>query len=177
MPSPPSARGTLRTSSKPARPRPDAIAAAASGAVSVPRNLSGHATAVGMLTRLAWMLERVPLLEKDLAQYAEVVGDEAVAQIREAAAPLEGARVLHVSASAREADSVLAELLAHARQAGVAVASGRLEPHLVVPLRRRIAVVGFARQPVIHSHDPELLAVLASDDSLLTRLDAEWFAN
>jgi hypothetical protein len=87
------------------------------------------------------------------------------------------ARVLHVSASAREADSVLAELLVHARQAGVAVATGRLEPHLVVPLRRRIAVVGFARQPVIHSHDPELLAVLASDDSLLTRLDAEWFAN
>ena len=56
------------------------------------------------------MLERVPLLEKDLAQYAEVVGDEAVAQIREAAEPLAGARVLHVSATAYGGG--VAELLA-----------------------------------------------------------------
>jgi hypothetical protein len=47
---------------------------------------------------------------------------------------------------------------------------------LVVPLRRRLAILGFARQPVIHSRDPELLATLGTAGSLLTRLDSEWFA-
>ncbi|HEX6310654.1 MAG TPA: glycosyltransferase [Acidimicrobiia bacterium] len=56
------------------------------------------------------MLERVPLLEKDLGDYAPIVGDEVVARIREAAAPLEGARVLHLNATAYGGG--VAELLA-----------------------------------------------------------------
>jgi hypothetical protein len=86
------------------------------------------------------------------------------------------ARVLQISAAEREVDSVLGELLLHAREQRTAVVSGRLEPHLLTPLRRRLAVLGFARQPVIHTRDPELLAALGSDDSLLSRLDSEWFA-
>jgi hypothetical protein len=85
-------------------------------------------------------------------------------------------RVLHIAANEREAEPVLGELIAHARAQGCALVSGRLEPHLLVPLRRRLAVLGFARQPVIHAHEPELLAALAAGDSLLTRLDSEWFA-
>lgn len=56
------------------------------------------------------MLERVPLLEKDLADYTDVVGAEAVEQIRELAAPLQGARVLHINATAYGGG--VAELLA-----------------------------------------------------------------
>ena len=56
------------------------------------------------------MLERVPLLEKDLDAYTEIVGAENMARIREAAAPLQGARVLHISATAYGGG--VAELLA-----------------------------------------------------------------
>jgi len=84
-------------------------------------------------------------------------------------------RVLHLAAGERDVDAVLGELLLHAREQKSAVISGRIEPHLLTPLRRRLAVLGFARQPVIHAHDPELLAVLATNDSLLTQLDSEWF--
>lgn len=63
-----------------------------------------------MVDRLHRMLERVPLLEKDLDDYAPIVGDEVVARIREAAAPLAGARVLHLNATAYGGG--VAELLA-----------------------------------------------------------------
>jgi trehalose synthase len=56
------------------------------------------------------MLERVPLLEKDIDDYAPIVGDDVVARVREAAAPLEGARVLHLNATAYGGG--VAELLA-----------------------------------------------------------------
>ncbi|MBA2327634.1 MAG: glycosyltransferase [Actinobacteria bacterium] len=56
------------------------------------------------------MLERVPLLEKDLDAYSEIVGTEVVARIRELAEPLRGARVLHVNATAYGGG--VAELLA-----------------------------------------------------------------
>jgi trehalose synthase len=46
------------------------------------------------------VLERVPLLEKDLDDYAEIVEPGALERIRELAAPLQGARVLHVNATA-----------------------------------------------------------------------------
>ena len=45
------------------------------------------------------MLERVPLLDKELTDYAPIIGAEAVERIREAARPIEGARVLHVNAT------------------------------------------------------------------------------
>ncbi len=85
-------------------------------------------------------------------------------------------RALHLSAAANEAEAVVGEMLEHAKSRSATLVSGRLEPHLVVPLRRRLAILGFARQPVIHSRDPELLATLETAGSLLTRLDSEWFA-
>jgi trehalose synthase len=56
------------------------------------------------------VLERVPLLEKDLVDYAAVVGDEAIERIRALAEPFRGARILHVNATAYGGG--VAELLA-----------------------------------------------------------------
>jgi trehalose synthase len=98
------------------------------------------------------MLERVPLLEKDLAQYADVVGDEAVAQIREAAEPLRGARVLHVSATAYGGG--VAELLA---------------TH--VPLLRSVGID--AEWQVLHGSD-EFFAVTKQVHNALQGAEIEW---
>jgi len=56
------------------------------------------------------VLERVPLLEKSLGDYAAVVEPEAMERIRALAEPLRGARVLHVNATAYGGG--VAELLA-----------------------------------------------------------------
>lgn len=56
------------------------------------------------------MLERVPLLEKDLADYADVAGEATIERIRELAEPFRDARVLHVNATAYGGG--VAELLA-----------------------------------------------------------------
>jgi hypothetical protein len=84
-------------------------------------------------------------------------------------------RVLYLSALEHEVDGVLGELLAHARDQGSAVLTGRAEPHLHSALARRFAVLGYARQPTIRAKDPELAAALATSSSLLTRLDGEVF--
>jgi hypothetical protein len=87
------------------------------------------------------------------------------------------ARVLQIGAAEAEAEYVVGEMVEHVKAQGAVLITGRLEPHLVAPLRRRLAVVGFARQPTIHSRDAELLGILQTPTSLLTRLDSEWFAN
>jgi hypothetical protein len=84
-------------------------------------------------------------------------------------------RVLHVLATDREGDAVLEDLIAHARAQGSTLVSGRLEPHLTRTLERRLPVLGFARRPWIHCHDPEIRAALSSPGSLLTQLEGEWF--
>jgi hypothetical protein len=84
-------------------------------------------------------------------------------------------RVLHVCAPERQIDAVLGELVDHARNRDSRVLAGRLEPHLDGALRRRLAAVGLAREPVLHAKDPELRAVLSTGSALLTQLDSEWF--
>lgn len=83
--------------------------------------------------------------------------------------------VMHLLATEGEAEAVLGELLNHARANGSAIVAGRAEPHLMEPLTRRFPVLGYSRQPVLHSKDPELMAALSTDKSLLTRLDGEVF--
>ena len=56
------------------------------------------------------MLERVPLLEKSLDDYFDVVEPGTIERIRKLAEPLQGARVLHVNATAYGGG--VAELLA-----------------------------------------------------------------
>jgi trehalose synthase len=56
------------------------------------------------------VLERVPLLEKDLDDFADVTGEAVLEHIRALAEPLRGARVLHINATAYGGG--VAELLA-----------------------------------------------------------------
>jgi hypothetical protein len=84
-------------------------------------------------------------------------------------------RVLHLAALQPEVDSVLGELISHARKEGSAALTGRAEPHLQDALTRRFAVLGYARRPTIRAKDPELAAVMATSAALLTRLEGEVF--
>ena len=101
------------------------------------------------------MLERVPLLEKELADYEEVAGDDALERIRAAAEPLRGARVLHVNATAYGGG--VAELLA---------------TH--VPLLRSLGID--AEWQVIHGSD-EFFAVTKAVHNALQGADIEWTAD
>ena len=98
------------------------------------------------------MLDRVPLLEKHLDDYAAVVGGDAVDRIRELAEPLQGARVLHVNATAYGGG--VAELLA---------------TH--VPLLRSIGID--ADWQVMHGSD-EFFAVTKAVHNGLQGADIEW---
>ena len=95
--------------------------------------------------------------------YAYIAGDDGTAN------------VLHVGAARDLADAVMADLVRVATESGVRVLSGRTEPHLLTPLRRRLAVFGLARQPVIHAADPALAAMAMTPGAQISRLDGEWF--
>ena len=98
------------------------------------------------------MLERVPLLEKHIDDYAGIVGHEVIERIREAAAPLQGARVLHVNATAYGGG--VAELLA---------------TH--VPLLRSVGID--ADWQVMHGSD-EFFGITKSVHNALQGADIEW---
>ena len=100
------------------------------------------------------MLERVPLLEKSLADYAEVAGEEVIEAIRTAAAPRVGARILHVNATAYGGG--VAELLA---------------TH--VPLLRDLGIE--AEWQVIHGSD-EFFAITKNVHNALQGAEIEWTA-
>jgi hypothetical protein len=85
-------------------------------------------------------------------------------------------RVLHLQATKREPEAVLSELISHARAQGSAALAGRAEPHLYPALRHRLAVLGYARQPMIVAKDPELAAVIATSSAVVTRLDGDLFS-
>jgi len=98
------------------------------------------------------VLERVPLLEKHLDDYREVAGEEAIERVRAAAAPLAGARILHVNATAYGGG--VAELLA---------------TH--VPLLRDLGIE--ADWEVIHGSD-EFFGVTKSVHNALQGAPLEW---
>jgi trehalose synthase len=98
------------------------------------------------------MLERVPLLEKELGQYTDIVGPETIADIQRAAEPLRGARVLHISATAYGGG--VAELLA---------------TH--VPLLRSVGVE--SEWQVLHGSD-EFFAVTKQAHNALQGADIDW---
>ena len=85
-------------------------------------------------------------------------------------------RVLHLTARERDADAVLDELVAHAREHGSAALAGRAEPHLQRALTQRFALLGYARQPTIHTKDFALAATLATQASVVTRIDGDVFS-
>ena len=100
------------------------------------------------------VLERVPLLEKQLDDYTDIVGPETIERIRELARPLEGKRVLHINATAYGGG--VAELLA---------------TH--VPLLRSLGID--AEWQVMHGSD-EFFAVTKQVHNGLQGADIEWTA-
>jgi trehalose synthase len=98
------------------------------------------------------VLERVPLLDKHLDDYADVVAPGTLERLRELAAPLRGARVLHINATAYGGG--VAELLA---------------TH--VALLRDVGVE--ADWQVIHGSD-EFFAVTKAVHNGLQGADVEW---
>ena len=100
------------------------------------------------------MLERVPLLEKDLSDYIPVVGEAVIEEIRALAEPLRGARVLHINATAYGGG--VAELLA---------------TH--VPLQRNLGLE--AEWQVMHGSD-EFFEVTKQVHNGLQGADIEWTA-
>lgn len=98
------------------------------------------------------MLERVPLLEKDLSDYEDLVGADEIARIRELAEPWRGARILHVNATPYGGG--VAELLA---------------TH--VPLLRSLGID--AEWQVMHGSD-EFFAVTKAVHNALQGGDVPW---
>ncbi len=101
------------------------------------------------------MLERVPLLEKDLVDYEEVAGVEAIERIRALAEPFRGARVLHINATAYGGG--VAELLS---------------TH--VPLLRSLGIE--AEWQVIHGSDEFFAVTKAVHNALQGGAEVKWTA-
>jgi trehalose synthase len=98
------------------------------------------------------MLERVPLLEKDLADYVEVAGEETIERIQKLAEPYKGARVLHINATAYGGG--VAELLA---------------TH--VPLQRSL---GIESEWQVMSGSDEFFAITKQVHNALQGAEIEW---
>lgn len=84
-------------------------------------------------------------------------------------------RVLHVAAAKRQGSEVLDQVVTDARADRVTVLTGRLEPILEDALHGRLAILGLARKPVVHTRNPEVQALASTSAALLTQLDGEWF--
>jgi hypothetical protein len=85
------------------------------------------------------------------------------------------ARVLSLACDPRQSDAVVAALAEDVRCNGGVAVTGRLEPQLADPLAARMAILGFARCPVVHVREPNARLALAEGSALLARLDGEWW--
>lgn len=85
------------------------------------------------------------------------------------------ARVLQVAARERDTDAVVEALISDARGRGATVLTGRIEPNLAEPLRKRWAVLGFDARALVHAKDTSVLEAVTTGPTLLTRLDGEWW--
>jgi GNAT superfamily N-acetyltransferase len=85
------------------------------------------------------------------------------------------ARVLQVASRERDTDAVVEAMISDARERGATVVTGRLEPNLVEPLRKRWAVLGFDARTLVHAKDNDVLEAVSTGPTLLTRFDGEWW--
>lgn len=87
--------------------------------------------------------------------------------------------VMQVAASPRNAARVLDHLLQDAYANGSAAVRGRLEPLLFEAVARRRCLLWGHNEggALVHSRDPELICAMHSDQSLVSRLDAEWWGS
>jgi hypothetical protein len=89
--------------------------------------------------------------------------------------PGEGCQVIHVAARDRRAGDVLDAVFADVVEHGGAGVQGRVEPRLLAALAHRGCLFRYSARSLVHSRDPELLAVLAAGQALLTRLEGDWW--
>jgi len=86
------------------------------------------------------------------------------------------ARVVQVAAMPRHYEDVLSHLFADADAIGVAALQGRMEARLVAPLRTMGVSLHYDHSlSLIHSRDPRVYAAVLGGESMLSRLDGEWF--
>lgn len=85
------------------------------------------------------------------------------------------AQVLQVAAPQGNHGDVLDHLLWHADAGGAAAVLGRVEPGLLAELHARRCVLVPTDWCLVHSRDPAVLALLDSPQTLLSRLDGEWW--
>lgn len=85
------------------------------------------------------------------------------------------AQVLQVAAPSGNPDLVLDHLLWHAAQGGATAVQGRVEPALFGALRGRRCILSPSQLALVHSEDRNVLGLLGSAKSLLTRLEGEWW--
>jgi GNAT superfamily N-acetyltransferase len=85
------------------------------------------------------------------------------------------AQVLQVAAPGAKPDLVLDHLLWHAARGGAAAVQGRVEPVLFGSLRGRRCILSQSQVALLHCEDYNVLGLLGSAKSMLTRLDGEWW--
>ncbi len=85
------------------------------------------------------------------------------------------AEVLQVAAPSGDVGMVLDHLMHHAATGGAVAVRGRIEPSLVGELLARRCLLVPTAWALAHTKEPAILAVLGSPQSLLTRLDGEWW--
>jgi hypothetical protein len=74
-----------------------------------------------------------------------------------------------------DAGATLDALFEDARAGGSAMVRGRLEPNLVAPATARGCMLRYVGEALAYASDPQVLALLGTPDSQLTRLDGEWW--
>jgi hypothetical protein len=85
------------------------------------------------------------------------------------------AQVMQVAAPGRDVAAVLGHLFWHADKSGAAAVTGRLEAHTISELQRNRCLLKRSEWSLVHSKDQSVLALLGTPDTLLTRLDGEWW--
>ena len=84
-------------------------------------------------------------------------------------------QVLQVAAPGGNPDLVLDHLLWDAARGGAAAVYGRVEPALFGSLHERRCILFKSQFALVHCEDSDVLSLLGSTKSMLTRLEGEWW--
>ena len=83
--------------------------------------------------------------------------------------------VIHVATSGRDAGVVVDHLFRDAWLGGAVALRGRVEARLLEAVGDRRCFLQYVGGSLVHSRDPAILGVVGAGDTLLTRLDSEWW--
>lgn len=83
--------------------------------------------------------------------------------------------VLQVVGLGGRVGEVVDHMFVDAQHRGAAMLRGRIEPRLLEPLARRQCLFRYNGGALVHARDDDVAAALSHPDSLLTRIDGEWW--